>query len=446
MSNLLLARWQLGLTLVFHIVFAALGVGLPLFICFAEYLGRRRNDDDYLKLAKAWSKVAAVLFAIGAASGTVVSFELGLLFPGFMREMGQVIGLPFAIEGFAFFAEAIFFGVYLYGWSKVSHKIHLLSGLIVAVGGLSSAFLIITVNAWMNVPVGVTFTAGHVTAFDPWRAMRSPFVLHEFLHMAVAAYMATGFTVAGVHAWSLLKRGKKELNLKAIWLGLVLAVPFSLIQPGIGHFSGEMVAKYQPLKLAAMERQYRTGIHAPLKLGGVPDDELMLTRYAIEIPSGLSMMATDRADGKVIGLEEFPKADWPHPVVHYSFQLMVALGGALMALSLWILWDRFRKKKFSPGFWLMRSIILGGPLAFLALETGWIVTEVGRQPWVVNGVVRTSQAVTPVGHLLFPLVAISTVFALLGIATVVIAWRQLKVLVGYEHGKERRVGGQYEPI
>lgn len=292
MDEFLFARAQMAISLAFHIVFASVGIAMPVLMVAAEVLHYRTRDAAWLKLAHAWAKGTAVLFAIGAVSGTVLSFDLGLLFPGFMKHAGAIVGLPFSLEGFAFFTEAIFLGIYLYGWDRVSRRMHVAAGVIVALFGMASAVFVLIVNAWMNAPRGFELAPdGTLAAIDPLAAMGSPFVLHEVLHMLLAAYVATGFAAAGVHAWVLLRRGERDIHRKALGLALAMAVPCALAQPLVGHMAGEAVARHQPMKLAAMEGQYRTEAGAPLRIGGILDHDARETRFAIEIPHGLSILA-----------------------------------------------------------------------------------------------------------------------------------------------------------
>src|SRR6478609_3058229 len=303
MSDLFAARTQMALSLGFHIVFAEIGIAMPLLMVLAEWRWRRTGDDSYRELAKRWAKGTAVLFAVGAVSGTVLSFELGLLFPNFMAHAGPIIGMPFSLEGFAFFTEAIFLGLYLYGWDKLRPLAHVLTGIVVAVSGLASAIFVTFVNAWMNAPRGFRIEDGKLVDIDPYGALHSPFALHEIPHTALAAYAATGFAVAGIHAWALRKRGPNIFHARALKLALAVAIPAALIQPAVGHFAGHQVAHYQPLKFAALEDEEHTEKHAPMRVG------------PFQIPGMLSWLATGDPDATVIGLDAFPAADRPHSIV-----------------------------------------------------------------------------------------------------------------------------------
>ncbi|HUS66764.1 MAG TPA: cytochrome ubiquinol oxidase subunit I [Kofleriaceae bacterium] len=408
MSELLAARAQMAMSLGFHIVFAAIGMAMPLFMVIAEIRFRQTKEAEYLALARAWAKGTAVLFAVGAVSGTVLSFELGLLFPRFMKLAGPLVGMPFSLEGFAFFAEGIFLGIYLYGWDKVRPGLHVLAGVIVTLSGLASAVFVIIANAWMNAPTGFRLVDGQLTDIDPIAAMRTPFALHEALHMVLAAFMATGFAAAAIHAAARRRAPASTFHQKALAIALAVAIPATLAQPLVGHYAGQVVARHQPLKLAAMERLERTQSNAPLRIG------------PFEIPSGLSLLAFNRPGAVVTGLDAFPRADWPSPVVRVAWQAMVGIGTALAGLAFWALFLRLRRRAaWLDGRRFLFALILAGPLGFLAIEAGWVVTEVGRQPWVVYGVLRTADSVTPMPGLIVPCVTFTLVY--LGLAAAVVA-------------------------
>jgi cytochrome d ubiquinol oxidase subunit I len=418
MDQALLARSQMALSLAFHIVFASIGVAMPVLMVLAEARGLRTGDPVYRLLAQRWAKGTAVLFAIGAVSGTVLSFELGLLFPGFMRFAGPIVGLPFSLEGFAFFTEAIFLGIYLYGWDRVSPRAHLLSGVGVAISGLASAVFVTFVNAWMNAPRGLVFADGQLVDIDPLGALKTPFALHEILHGSLAAYAATGLGVAGVHALALLRAPGSRFHLHAVTLALLMAAPASLAQPLLGHFAGQQVAVHQPAKLAAMEQLQHTQAGAPLELG------------PLEVPGGLSFMAFNDFHAVVQGLDAFAPADRPPALIRPAFLLMTGLGTALALHGLWALWLWRRARAGGPPLSAHRGFLwatlAAAPAGFIALEAGWVVTEVGRQPWVVYGVIRTAAAATtaPGMGLRFALFAI--IYAILAATVVVVLGRHIR--------------------
>lgn len=414
MTEALYARWQMAYSLGFHIIFAAVGIAMPLLMVIAEVFWLRTGDEEYLKLAKRWAKGTAVFFAVGAVSGTVLSFELGLLFPGFMEHAGPLVGLPFSLEGFAFFTEAIFLGVYLYGWNRVKPWVHVASGVVVALSGTMSAVFVTFVNAWMNAPTGFKVEDGVFVEVDPLGAMATPFALHEITHTVLAAYMATTLAVGAIHAFGLLRHPSSPLHRRALAIALLVTIPVSLAQPLVGHFAGQQVAVHQPMKLAAMEQLEKTQSNAPLAIGPV------------EIPGALSFMAFNDTDATVKGLEEIPRADWPHPIVKTSFQIMVALGTAAAAYALGtLIWWLRRRRLPDRRFWLWSTVALG-PAGVIAMEAGWIVTEVGRQPWTIYGVLRTSDAVTPVTGLWLPFIVFGLVYAGLGVVVATILVRQFK--------------------
>jgi len=420
MTDLLAARTQMAVSLGFHIVFAELGIALPLLMVLAEWRWRRTGERAYYDLARRWAKGTAVLFAVGAVSGTVLSFELGLLWPGFMRHAGPLIGMPFSLEGFAFFLEAIFIGVYLYGWERVSPRAHLAAGIVVAVSGAASALFVVLVNAWMNTPVGFTVdAAGAFVNIDPVKAMRSPAAFQQVLHMLLASYAATGMAVAGVHAWMLLRGAAPAFHGRALMLALSVGAPAAVVQPLSGDLSARVVAETQPVKLAALEGQWETERGAPLRIGGWPDASREETRWALEIPRGLSLLAFHDPNAEVRGLRSVPPEDRPPVrIVHVGFQTMVGLGSAMALVALWAAWVAWRRRDLSSDRRLLRALVIVAPFGFLATEAGWVVTEVGRQPWVVQGFMRTAHAVTPMPGLVVPMVTFTALYVGLGIVVV----------------------------
>src|SRR5678816_1314799 len=418
-SDLIAARAQMALSLGFHIVFAEIGIAMPLLMVLAEWRWHRTGDRVYLDLAKRWAKGTAILFAVGAVSGTVLSFELGLLWPRFMELAGPIIGIPFSLEGFAFFTEAIFLGVYLYGWDRISRRAHLTAGVIVALSGAASAVFVVMVNAFMNTPAGFAMQGGQIVRIDPIAGMFNPSTIQQALHMLLASYAATGFGVAGIHAAIVLRRGDIALHRHALTLALLIGAPAAMLQPLSGDLSARTVAKWQPIKLAALEGHFDTERGAPLRIGGWPDESTKRTRFAIEIPRGLSLLAFHDPDAEVKGLTAFRRDMWPPVVpVHLGFQIMVALGTVMAAIGAWAVLVAVRKRRIVDQRLLLRALAIAAPFGFIATEAGWTVTEVGRQPWVVQGVIRTADAVTPMPGLVVPM----TIFALLylGLAAIVV--------------------------
>ena len=440
MSNLLAARSQMAVSLAFHIVFAEVGIAMPLMMVIAEWRWIRTREHVYLELAKRWAKGTAILFAIGAVSGTVLSFELGLLWPGFMRFAGSIIGMPFSLEGFAFFAEAIFLGVYLYGWERISHRAHLAAGVVVALSGVASGIFVVIANAWMNAPAGFRVVGGQPVDVDPIAAMANPGAFSQTLHMTIAAYASTALAVAGIHAFVLRRDGKTldvrlaKFHQAALAVALSIGIPAAILQPLSGDLSARFVARVQPVKLAAMEGQFASERGAPLRIGGWPNELERRTRFAIEIPKALSLLAYRDANALVRGLEEFPRADWPPvPVVHVSFQVMVALGTTMAVIAIWAGFVVLRRKSFelSPNDRpLLLALCLIAPFGFLATEAGWFTTEVGRQPWIIFGVLRTNQVVTPMPGLIVPFVTVSLLYCGLGAVVIWLLWRQIGKTTG----------------
>ena len=426
MTDLLYARAQMGLSLAFHIIFAAAGVALPVLMVLSDWKGRRTGDADYQKLSQKLAKGTAILFAVGAVSGTVLSFELGLLWPEFMGQYGEVIGLPFSLEGVAFFTEAIFLGIYLYGRERVSPGLHLFSGVMVAVSGAASAFFVTLVNTFMNHPSGFTPSASGPMDVQPLVAMFSPGWQYQTAHVLLSCYQASAFAMAGIHAFVLLRYPGAAFHRKALSVALPLACVTALLQPVVGDLSAKHVAKAQPVKLAAMEGQFETERGAPLRLGGLPNVETGEVPYAVDIPKGLSILAFADPDAEVKGLKAFPRDEWP-PVakVHVAFQIMVGTGSAMALLALVTLGWRWRKKAWPHGRKLMWAWLLSGPLGVVAMEAGWLVTEWGRQPWILRGVMRTADAVTPVPHLAAPFWTFTAVYLFLGVTVVLLLVRQV---------------------
>jgi len=426
MTDLLAARSQMGISLAFHIIFAVIGIGMPLLMLVAEWRWQRTGDKLYLELAKRWAKGTAIMFAVGAVSGTVLSFELGLLWPGFMRFAGPIIGMPFSLEGFAFFTEAIFLGIYLYGWDRITPRAHLAAGVMVALSGALSGIFVVIANAWMNTPTGFDMVGGQPVNVDPIAAIFNPAALTQTVHMTLAAYAATGFGVAGIHAALLLQKPTNLFHRRALAVALLVGGPAALLQPLSGDRSAKMVATEQPAKFAAMEGHFRTERGAPFVIGGLPDMETQTVRYAIEVPKVLSFLAHGDFDAEVTGLDRVPRADWPNvPLVHWSFQLMVGFGMFMILCTLLAAWTAFRKRALAENRLLLRLLVLGAPMGFLAVEAGWMVTELGRQPWVVQGVMRTADAVTPMPGLVVPFTFFTLLYVVLSVAVVWLMRRQI---------------------
>src|SRR5215218_7246373 len=422
-ENLYPARMQMALSLGWHIIFACFGIAFPLLTVFVEWRGHRRGDSELLGLAHTWAKAMAVLFAAGAVSGTLLSFEMGILWPGLMDRFGEVFGFPFVLEGFAFFIEAIFVGVYLFGWNRLSPKAHMLSALPMILSGPAGAFFVVAANAWMNNPTGFSLDDdGRVVDAQPWAAMFGPSTWPQVVHMLLAAYMVTGFTIASVYAVGMLRGRRDPRHRLGLLIPLTLGAVVAPVQLVVGDWIAKTVATNQPAKLAAMEGLYETTAGAPLSVGGLYYDDRL--HYALEIPSGLSLLIHHDPQGVVPGLEEFPAGERPPVnVVHLAFDVMVGLGSALLLLAVVFGWTWWRHRRIPETAWFLRAVAVSGAAAIVALEAGWVTTEVGRQPWIVYGILRTADAVSPAPGLFAGFYAVVLIYLALTALTVFVLRR-----------------------
>jgi cytochrome bd ubiquinol oxidase subunit I len=417
------ARSQMGFSLGWHIILACFGVGLPGLVLFAEWRGLRTGDVAYRLLARRWAKVLGVLFAVGAVSGTILSIELGVLWSGLMSDYGQVIGLPFAIEGIAFFIEAIFLGIYLYGWDRLPPRVHLLSGIPIFAAGVASAFFVVCANAWMNTPTGFTVSHGRITHVDPWSAMFNPATGPETAHMILAALMVTGFGVASVYAVAMLRGRRDRYHRLGLLVPLTGAAILTPVQIVVGDWAARMVAEYQPTKLAAMEGLAKTTKGAPESLFGYFSAGRL--HDAIHIPDGLSLLARLNPHATIQGLDAVPASGRPPLVtlVHLSFDLMVGIGFGLLALGAWLAWSWWRTRELPQTAWFLRAVAVSGIAAVAAMELGWVTTEVGRQPWIVYHVLRVANAVNPEPGIQYGFYAVVAIYAILTVTTVAVLRR-----------------------
>jgi cytochrome d ubiquinol oxidase subunit I len=423
-EDLFAARSQMAVSLAFHIVFACAGMAMPWLMVAAEGAWLRRGDPADRELARRWGKATAILFAVGAVSGTVLSFELGLLWPGFMEQAAPLVGLPFTLEGFAFFLEAIFLGLYLYGAERLAPRVHWLTGVGVGVCGVLSALFVVEANAWMNRPVSVAVVDGRIASVDPWAVVLSPTALAQGVHMVLAAFVAVGFAVAGVSAWGLLRDPAHPLHRRAVRLALIVGTAAAALQPPSGHVIGQVVAEHQPVKLAAAEADWETERGAPFRIGGWPDEASETTRWAIEIPKLGSFLAFGDPDAEVLGLKDVPREDRPPvAVTHVAFQVMIGCGLALLGLGAVGLAYAWRGREWPRAY--LRALVAAAPLGVVAVEAGWTVSEVGRQPWVVYGLLRTADAVTPMPHLVLPFLAFTALYGLLAAVSATLLLRQV---------------------
>jgi cytochrome d ubiquinol oxidase subunit I len=424
-TNLLAARNQMGFTLGFHIVLACFGVAFPLMMLLAEWYGHRKSDPDALRLARNWSKGVAVLFAVGAVTGTVLSFEFGLLWPRFMDRFGDAFGIAFAIEGLFFFLEAIFIAIYIYGWDRLSPRAHMLAAVPIVISGIGGAFSVIAANAWMNQPQGFDLdAAGHVTNVKPFEVLFNPATGYEFFHMWLAAYIVTGFLIASVYAVGMLKGRRDRYHRLGLVIPFTVAAIATPIQLFVGDTAARAVADDQPAKFAGFECVYKSGDDQAEHIGGICHDGKVTG--AISIPGLDSLLVGFSTDTYVKGLDQIPDDQEPPALsmLHLAFDTMVGIGTALFLLAVWfaITWWRRRDLPGTP--WFLRICAVAGVAAVVALECGWIVTEVGRQPWIVNGFMRTTDAVTPAKGIWWVFGLTMTLYAALG-ATAIIVLRGL---------------------
>jgi cytochrome bd ubiquinol oxidase subunit I len=426
-DDLLAARLQMAISLGFHILFAVAGMAMPLLTVLAEWRFYRGHGTVYRDLAHRWAKGTAILFAVGAISGTVLSFELGLLWPRFMAQAGPLIGMPFSLEGLAFFLEAIALGIYLYGWNRVSPRMHLASGVVVAVSGAASGVLVIAVNAFMNTPRGfVLDDAGNVAAVDLWEVFFSPAFPVQAFHMLTAAYASVGFAVLGIHAARLLRTPGDPFHRAALRLVLPLLIAVMPLQLLSGDLAAKHLAVFQPAKLAAAEALWETQQGAPFLVGGIPLEGGKRVILGIHIPKLLSFLAHGDFDAKVIGLADIaPEHRPPVTIPHFAFQVMIGCGLLMLAVSAWAAYGLWRKRALESDRRFLWAALITSPLGLLAVEAGWMVTEVGRQPWIIQGVMLVKDAVTPMPGLQYSLLASVLVYLLLGSVVAVLLYRQV---------------------
>src|SRR6516164_6811318 len=414
------ARAQMATTLGFHIILACLWIALPAIVLLAEFIGLRRSDETAMRLARRWSQAMGVLLAVGAVTGTVLSFEMGLLWPGLMRQYGSVLGFPFGVEGIFFFLEAIFAGIYLWGWRRLPGWAHWWSGMPIAVSGILGAMSVIAVNSWMNTPGGFTQQNGRITSVNAWQVFFSRSATYEMPHMILAAYMVTGFLVASVYAVGILRGRRDRYHYTGFALGFIPAAILTPFQIFVGDTAARAIAHDQPVKFAAMEYVTQTSRQVPEWLGGVYVNGHI---YAgIKIPYMDSLLVGFGPGTQVTGWDTVPPVDRPPVVwlIHLCFDVMVGLGFLLLLAGLWAAstWWRQRRWPRPRLFWALGAV--SGLAAVVAMEAGWVVTEVGRQPWVVYGLQTTAQAATTNGGVLTSLSVIIVVYGVLGAATIAI--------------------------
>jgi cytochrome d ubiquinol oxidase subunit I len=414
------ARAQMATTLGFHIILACFGIAFPTVVLVAEFRGLSRSDDVAMLLARQWSQVLGVLVAVGAVTGTVLSFEMGLLWPGLMRTYGAVLGVPFGFEGIFFFLEAIFTGIYLYGWQRLPGWMHFYTGIPIAVTGLGGAVAVMAANSWMNQPGGFTLSHGKVVAVDPWQVFFNKASVYETPHMILAAYMVVGFLVAAVYAAGIVRGHRDRYHRLGFGIPFTIAAILTPVQIFVGDTAARAIAAAQPVKFAAIEYVTRTGRDVPEYLGGFYVGGKVY--FGLRIPYADSLLVGFRPSTKVTGLNSVAPALRPPAVtlIHLSFDAMIGLAFLLLAAGLWALWIWWRRRALPRQQWFWWLAIACGPAALVAMECGWIVTEVGRQPWVVYQLMTTAQAATANGGVIDSLTAVIVLYAVLGVVTVVI--------------------------
>src|SRR5215212_1329684 len=409
--DMLEARQMQALSLGVHIPLVCFGIAFPAMFLFVEGLYLRTGDATYKALAKRWSKVALTLFAVGVVTGTILSFEFGLLWPEFMATFGEVFGIAFGLEGVSFFVEAIFMAIYVYGWQRLPPKAHFLTGIPIVLSGFAGSFNVIAVNGWMNNPEGFDVVDGQVTNPRPWDALINTNMWHEIIHMYLAGYIVAGFIVAGVYSFAWLRGKRDRYHRTALVVTLSFACLAAPVQVIVGDWAARTVGEHQPVKLAAFEGLVKTQEGAPFTIGGVFDEKTQRVKWGIEVPKLLSLLSNHDPNARVTGLDSVPPEDRPPVnVVRFAFQTMIGIGTALALLGAVFFLTWWRRRRLPRSRWFFRAVVAAGPLALVALIAGWITTEVGRQPWIVYEVMRTEQAVTSANGLETGYVALVLVY------------------------------------
>jgi len=429
MNDFIAARSQMAISLGFHIIYSCIGMVMPVFMAVSHYKWIKTGEPVYKNVTQAWSKGVAIFFATGAVSGTILSFELGLLWPKFMEHAGPIFGMPFSLEGVAFFIEAIALGFFLYGWNKFNKWFHWFTGVLVGVSGIASGILVVSANSWMNSPSGFEYVNGQYINIDPVKAMFNGSWLSESLHMTIAAFSATGFAVAGIHALMIARKKNVLFHTKAFRIAIVFGAIAAILQPFSGDISAKNAAKRQPAKLAAMESYFHTQPYSPLTVGGFPDTAAKKNKYGLEIPGLLSFLVYDNFQQPVKALDQIPTNEQPPiAVTHIAFEIMIAIGSTMMLVGILYFIAVWKKRSWLTKNWFLKLFILSTPFGFIAVEAGWTVTEVGRQPWIIQGIMRTSEAVTPMPGIQYSFYLFTLVYLILSIAVIFLLSRQIKMV------------------
>ena len=421
----LLSRILTLMTLSFHILYATIGVGIPLLIMIAQWVGIKKNDEHYILLARRWARGFVITVAVGVVTGTAIGLQLSLLWPEFMQLAGNVIALPLFMEVFAFFFEAIFLGIYLYTWDRFEdQRKHFLILIPVALGAAASSVFITIVNAFMNSPQGFEILNGEFVNVQPLLAIFNPAVPTKVAHVMSTAFMTSAFVLASIAALRMIGGSDHVYHKKALFLTMKVGLVFSIATAIIGDFSGKYLAEYQPEKLAAAEWHFETEGDAGLILFGVLDGEE--PKYAIKIPYALSILAHGTPGAEVIGLNEFPEDERPPLWIHYLFDLMVTIGMWLAFFSMVYVVGAWRGWAIVRAKWFRWLLLATGPLALVAIEAGWWFTEVGRQPWILRGYMKTADAATTSGQVDLMIILFAGLYIILGIGTIVVLTRMYK--------------------
>ncbi|MGE7920737.1 cytochrome ubiquinol oxidase subunit I [Viridibacillus sp. NPDC093762] len=424
-SAVFFSRVLTELTLSFHIIYATIGVGVPLMIMIAQWVGIKKNDEHYILLARRWARGFVITVAVGVVTGTAIGLQLSLLWPNFMQLAGNVIALPLFMETFAFFFEAIFLGIYLYTWDRFENqKKHLLLLIPVAIGASMSAVFITIVNAFMNAPQGFDIVDGQLVNIQPILAMLNPAMPTKVAHVVVTAYMTAAFVLAAIAAFKMLKGSNHVYHKKALFLLMKVGLVFAVASAIIGDFSAKYLVEYQPEKLAAAEWHFETEKNAPLVLFGVTDGEEV--KYAIKVPYALSFLAHSNPTAEVIGLNEFPEDEIPPLYIHYLFDTMVMIGMFMVLVSAVYILGKIRGWSFVSTKWFRWVIVAGGPLSIIAIEAGWWLAEVGRQPWILRKYMKVAEAATTSDHVDIMLILFCGLYIILGVGSVVVLRRMFR--------------------
>ncbi len=419
MDPVFLSRLQFAFTTLFHITFPVLTIGLALYLVVVEWLWLRRKEEIYYRMYRFWVRIFAIHFAVGVVSGIVLEFQFGTNFARFSLAVANVFAPLMAYEGMtAFFLEAGFLGIMLFGWKRVGRVVHFAATCLVALGATFSAFWIMAANSWMQTPAGYRLVEGRFLVTDFWSAIFNPSFPSHLGHMLLASYQTAAFAVAGISAYFLLKNRETAFYRRSMGIALILAGVLSPLQVLLGDLNGLVVARHQPAKLAALEAHWETNREggADFVVFGLPDMEEERNRLEVAVPYVLSLLITRSLDGQVQGLKEFPRENRPPvPIVFWSFRLMVAIGFLFLLVAAWACIE-WRKRRLFQNRWFLGTLVAVQPLGFLATYLGWITAEVGRQPWIVYNLMRTSEGISPIpaGNVVWSLILLVLVSGVVG--------------------------------